>query len=603
MQAASSDGIDPLPIVLAYARHGFKVLPLQSAPGGKCSCGKPACESAGKHPRLPNGAHGSSSDEATIQGWFKRWPDTNWGMTLENLVVVDIDPRHSGDATFDALIAAHGELPETPKQATGGGGWHYLMRSTTGAHYKGGMGAGIDLKHGAGQFIVVEPSVHASGNRYYWLDEEGPHEGGKIAQAPGWIAGNVQPTRDNVHAGPGADKIGAGGRNAFLYERCRRFRDMAMTQEEIEATALTLNRTRCVPPLSDDEVHTIAKSAALNEPEVKKSAQFVPGSEFISDIAPPQWLVDGIIQRSYLYGLTAQTNHGKTALAAHLAICVAMQRDFAFQPCEQGHVLYLAGENPEDFKLRLRAAAQVAGLKPSALDHVTVMPTTGRLSGFIEQILEFAENTPLALIIIDTSVAYFSYMDENGNVDAKMHAQDMRLLIQATGAPAIIALCHPIKNAGKDDLTPRGGSAFLFEIDCNLTLWKEGEIMELNHNKLRGPPFQPTQFKLTTCVLTGVHDSKGREVSTVVSEHINEAAADLATQQHFSDAGSVLRAIHTLSKPSVSGIAAFCQWSLKDGRPYKSKVQRILKILTNEKFIITKLGSLQLTEKGKREIA
>lgn len=602
MQAASSDGIDPLQSVLAYAQHGFKVLPLHAAPGGKCSCGKPACESAGKHPRLPNGAHGSSCDEATIRGWFKRWPDANWGMTLENLVVIDIDPRHSGDATFEALIAANGVLPDTPKQATGGGGWHHLLSSVNGVHYKGGMGAGVDLKHGAGQFIVVEPSVHASGQRYYWLDEEGPHEGGKVATAPAWIAGSVQPTRANVHPGPGADKIGAGGRNAFLYERCRRFRDMGMTQEEIEGAALTLNRSRCIPPLSDDEVHTISKSAALNEPEAKISAQFVGGSEFISNIAPPQWLVDGIIQRSFLYGLTALTNHGKTAVAALMAICVAMQRDFALQPCEQGHVLYLAGENPEDFKHRLRAAAQDAGFKPSALENVTVMPCAGRLTGYIEQILDFAQNTPLALIIIDTSVAYFSYMDENGNVDSRMHAQDMRMLIQATGAPAILALCHPVKNAGKDDLIPRGGGAFLNEIDCNLTLWKEAEIMELSHNKLRGPAFQPMQFKLSKLVITGVLDSKGREVSTVVAQPINDTDAAQEQQKHFSDATSALRAIHTLSKPSISGIASFCQWTFKDGRPDKSKAARIIKTLTAEKFVTTKLGTLKLTQKGRQEI-
>ena len=32
-------------------------------------------------------------------------------------------------------------------------------------------------------------------------------------------------------------------------------------------------------------------------------------------------------------------------------------------------------------------------------------------------------------------------------------------------------LCHPVKNAAKDNLLPRGGGQFLNELDANLTLW------------------------------------------------------------------------------------------------------------------------------------
>ena len=134
-----------LQIALAYARAGFKVLPLHSADGGRCSCGKSKCEAAGKHPRLDNGAHGASTDPDVIARWIKRWPGCNLGITLAGHVVIDVDPRHNGDATLDALIATHGKLPDTATQATGGGGRHYLFTAASGARYKGGMGAGVDL--------------------------------------------------------------------------------------------------------------------------------------------------------------------------------------------------------------------------------------------------------------------------------------------------------------------------------------------------------------------------------------------------------------------------------------------------------------------------
>ena len=66
-------------------------------------------------------------------------------MTLENLVVVDIDPRNGGDV--DALPQP---LPDTCIARTGGGGLHYLYRSKNGTKYPGKLGPGIDVKKRAG---------------------------------------------------------------------------------------------------------------------------------------------------------------------------------------------------------------------------------------------------------------------------------------------------------------------------------------------------------------------------------------------------------------------------------------------------------------------
>src|SRR5687767_8619448 len=114
MPTAQTVESEVLEYALRYAQAGYKVLPLHSVRGNRCSCGKPDCESKGKHPRLPNGAHGASSDEQTIRSWFQKWPDANLGMTLSGLVVVDVDPRHNGHLTIEALEARNGKLPETP---------------------------------------------------------------------------------------------------------------------------------------------------------------------------------------------------------------------------------------------------------------------------------------------------------------------------------------------------------------------------------------------------------------------------------------------------------------------------------------------------------
>lgn len=604
MQPAHEAMDQNLEMVLRYAQAGYSVLPLHSVSGGKCSCGKVECHSAGKHPRTLKGAHESSASPETIADWGEKWPGCNWGMTLAGLVVIDVDPRHSGHETLADLLAKHGDLPQTPTQATGGGGRHYLFKAREGAHYKGGLGAGLDLKHGAGQFIVVEPSGHASGGNYSWLDEEGPQEGGMPALAPEWITGQAARS-GNVIALPGADAIAAGGRNSFLYERCRRLRDLSLTQPEILAAAMAINQGRCTPPLSPDEVHTIAKSAAINDPDQKPtaSAQFVDGAEFIRVITPPHWLIDGVIQRSYLYGLTAPTNHGKTALAALIAVCVGCGLKLGWRPVQAGHVLYLAGENPEDFKLRLRGTCQSLGIAGAELaGKISVMPVVDKLVTYHAAVREYANDHPLSLIIIDTSVAYFSYQDENSNVEAKLHAQDMRLLIQCAGSPAIVALCHPVKNALEDNLAPRGGSAFLNELDGNLTLWKEGETCELGYSKLRGPPFEAMAFRLTQLPLDGCFDSKDMPVYTVAASYVSDQDAESATDQAGDDAMAVLRALDALPKPSIAAIAAFCKWALADGNPAKAKAQRQLNRLLAEKYVVKRLGKYYLTEKGQKTL-
>jgi hypothetical protein len=58
------------------------------------------------------------------------------------------------------------------------------------------------------------------------------------------------------------------------------------------------------------------------------------------------------------------------------------------------------------------------------------------------------------------------------------------------GKPACVVNCHPAAGASKDisrdSCVPRGGSAFLNEIDTNLSVWAEGECasMKIISNKL-----------------------------------------------------------------------------------------------------------------------
>ncbi len=140
---------------LAYAARGWPVFPCQ-----------------GKIPRTPHGFQDATTDGTQIRQWWARWLDATIGVptgVASGLVVLDIDPRHGGEESLATLIAAHGPLPETVESRTGGGGRHLFFQHPGGyvPNSSGRLGPGLDIR-GDGGYVIVPPSLHASGQRYEW---------------------------------------------------------------------------------------------------------------------------------------------------------------------------------------------------------------------------------------------------------------------------------------------------------------------------------------------------------------------------------------------------------------------------------------------------
>lgn len=159
---------------VVYARRGWPVFPCHSPIARRvaCTCGMPDCASPGKHPRVRNGLHAATTDEAQVRRWWNRWPTANVGIRTgeaSGLVVVDVDPAHGGTDSLQRLVDAHGRFfDDTRTVRTGGGGWHFyfrhpgeLVRNDTGRR----LGPGIDVR-GHGGYVLAPPSAHSSGNRY-----------------------------------------------------------------------------------------------------------------------------------------------------------------------------------------------------------------------------------------------------------------------------------------------------------------------------------------------------------------------------------------------------------------------------------------------------
>lgn len=324
-------------------------------------------------------------------------------------------------------------------------------------------------------------------------------------------------------------------------------------------------------------------------------------ADYIRSFAPPDYLIDGILITGRVYALTAMTGHHKTSWATYAALAVSCGDPIGSVPVKRGRVLYLSGENDEDQKARVLANASEFGLAPEH-GYFTVLSGADAIGILKDEIPR--ETTSLGkidLVIVDTSIAYFGGGDENGNIDMKRHASMFRDLSVNLGGATVLILCHPVKGASRDNLLPRGGGAFLNEIDGNLTLWRAGERVTLHwQGKFRGPNFEPLEYQQKLVTLAGYKDSKGREIASVVIKPMSEVEIVRAAQAEWADENKVLYDLLHHPQHSMADIADCLGWKLANGEPYKSKVQRVMNELAVDKLVALERKKWVLTATGKK---
>jgi hypothetical protein len=333
--------------------------------------------------------------------------------------------------------------------------------------------------------------------------------------------------------------------------------------------------------------------------------RILTGTDFVGSFVPPNWLIDGIVQRGRLYACTSLTGHGKTAVWLYNACMIQAGRKIGHLEAEPGNVLILAGENPEDLKARALGMARAFNLASKQLPYV--LPATFPITEVEAEALRrdiAALGVPFALIIADTAASFFPGDDENSNVQAGQYARTMRTLTTCNGNPAVVLLSHPVKNASRDNLLPRGGGAFINELDGNLTLWadQDGETTALHwHGKIRGPDFDPLTFRLKTTT-TGHQDSKGHDVVTIIAQPIDDIEASYQAAQTIANEDAVLHTLHDNPDWSWNAIATALGWINDDSKPERWRVQRALKSLEREKLMRNFRRKWSLTDAGKKAV-
>ncbi|HUZ47307.1 MAG TPA: bifunctional DNA primase/polymerase [Terriglobia bacterium] len=320
---------------LAYARKGWPVFP---------------CEPRGKKPLCEHGLKDSTTEEEVIRAWWTRWAEANIGHPTGDGVVLDIDGAE-GEQALAALEAKHGKLPLTLVSKTGKGRHLYFTPNGTPIRNSTGkLGPHLDIR-GAGGYVILPPSVHASGSVYQWVNKA------KRATLPGWIAALLSEPTQPQQSTPAAGKIPPGQRHAHLIKIAGSLRTKDVSEQAVLAACLAENSARCEPPKPENEVRALvadifrryepgtpAKAEMLNPwTSVEGLATFLENGDDEAQFLDPE---KRVLARAGVTEIFAPRGLGKSLYALWLAVNVATSGL---------RVLYIDRDNPRQVvRTRLR---------------------------------------------------------------------------------------------------------------------------------------------------------------------------------------------------------------------------------------------------------
>jgi hypothetical protein len=349
-----------------------------------------------------------------------------------------------------------------------------------------------------------------------------------------------------------------------------------------------------------EQTHTADEAADDAKPPERL---ILSSAEFVESFEAPDPLIESILMRKFIYALTGHVAKGKTAVALLCAAHVGFGRMLGNLEVEQGRVLYLAGENYVDVQMRWIAMAQQMDFDPKTIP-VHFRPGRFLLSGKMEQLRREIEALGgVDLIIIDSSAAFFEGDDENSNAQAGVHARRLRELTKFKGEPCVLVLCHPPKNAGDDNLQPRGAGALIAEWDGNLTATKDGSVTTIHYQiKIRGPDFSPISFLLRNVTHERLKSKTGKLIPTVIAEPLSAEREEEMQKAARNEEDELMRAVNDHRRCNQAELARFLGWISRKGEPQRYRVSRIIKQLKKQKLVEEGRSGIELTSKGKATI-
>lgn len=585
------NGYTALDAALAYARRGWRVLPIR--PNKKA----PACS---------HGVKDATTDEAQIREWFKRKPTLGVGIACgkdSNLIVLDIDPRNGGDESWREFVEMYGNPPETVTALTAGGGEHWLFRYDA-AIRSGILDDGIDVLAEGKYFVAHPTTIH--GRRYEWETSSDPFDDVKISPLPGgW--------RDAILAPKGSERppetpnegiIPEGKRDEMLTSLAGTMRRRGMTENAILAALKVENRARCNPPLPGSQVCKIAASVGKYvsaevlgaEPRVLPR---VPLDDIEhAELPPPRFVTAGALPRGATTLLGGHGGVGKSILAESIAATVAAGVAFAGLPTVQGRALFVSLEDPGELvRYRLQRIIQSYQLAADAVRENLMILDGSNLDGtlareVVEQGAKRLRFTPLwdhleaaaagfDLVVIDNASDAFS-ANENDRQLVRTFIRRIGQLARANDT-AVLLLAHIDKHAAKNGApgnTYSGSTAWNNSVRSRLALIQASGGIELVQEKFNlGRPIDPILFKFDERgVLVPGFSPDVRAAEAIVAKSDDETVLTLI--RRASDAGESVPTGQSGPKTTVWFLSSYPDWpawfNTSDGkRRFRDAIRRL----------------------------
>lgn len=264
-------------------------------------------------------------------------------------------------------------------------------------------------------------------------------------------------------------------------------------------------------------------------PEIKTLHQL------IKEYVPRSYVVDGVLRKGFLYTPTGRSGHLKTMAFIRIGVDVALGNSVGPYLTEQCNVAFMAGENPELVTDRLAMLCEKEGFPTDDLPFYVYQDTFKLDVGYKQVVADAERLGGFGLVIVDTFSAYcrVNDIDENDNPRMGKWTKDvLRQLTQLPGKPCVLAISHPAAAAmTKLDLKPRGASATMGEVDGIITVWREGNIVEIeaHSEKFRGAPFN-LKMQMVVGKSDTMKDERGKPIEEIYGRVITQDDADKAEE-------------------------------------------------------------------------
>lgn len=334
------------------------------------------CENPGKTPMVRwRGYQLDLPSEDDVRIWWKQWPTANIGMAtgaLSGVLVLDADGT---EARKECL--RRGGLDETPTVWTGKiGGAHFHLAYPEGQNVRNFARRlpGTDMR-GEGGYVLLPPSLHASGNRYRWAEGT---QGIPPSAPPQWLldlaagvgegGSGTADERERIDVDAALLGFPEGQRNDGLFRFACRMRHDDTPQAYAELLIQESARN-CRPAFPLDEAVAIVRRvyreyqpgnigpeveadeffAATADPspiddvpdEADEGWKVYDAEAFLAiDFPPIVWRIEGYLRERAILFSYGPPGSIKTFVATDAAISIASGEPFLNQfPCQRGRVL------------------------------------------------------------------------------------------------------------------------------------------------------------------------------------------------------------------------------------------------------------------------